>query len=621
MYRILFRRGGIIVLKTPKGDSKVKRKLFLFLMTTFFIFGGILRGEGGNLPQIPVSTEKNGSEPQPTQILKQISPTSPNYPLAQVLVKKIGAISHPQLPRWREPKNRKEYTSRLMELIGWEKKIETLPTTIGELKRKIAVLSSQNDPLSQLQKIYYTKLLENNLTYLNLLKDELPRRERELYSLLSTIDFDLSKIQREIVKIRGEISKITQQIVRQKVDIQKWELLGDPEKLADARKKLEESQRRERELYTTLLQRQLEIWSSLLKKGEKRSLEFDDKVVATAQKIGVEVPVKKILLQFEKWQFGKKVLLYQTKEEVGALWENVKKILNFPLFQISNTTITPITIFLFFVILIAGYMVGRYYKKFIFKTKERYKFSHSTATLLANMGYYTILGLTFLVSLKTIGLDLSSLAIVAGALSVGIGFGLQTIVSNFISGIILMFERTIKVGDYIEIDQNTRGEVVDISMRSTILRTNDNINLIIPNQSFIQNNVINWTMGDDIVRFRIPFGVAYGTPIEKVEEVVLGALEECNIPYIHSHPHLNVTPRVVFLEMGESSLNFELMIWVKGEHARTPRTTRSRFLKLIYTALNRAGIVIPYPQQDLHIVESTTIPIKIVNGDGKKEKG
>jgi small-conductance mechanosensitive channel len=227
------------------------------------------------------------------------------------------------------------------------------------------------------------------------------------------------------------------------------------------------------------------------------------------------------------------------------------------------------------------------------------------------MGYYTILVISFLTALKVVGLDLSSLAIIAGALSVGIGFGLQNIVSNFISGIILMFERSIKVGDYIEIDQNIRGEVVDISMRSTIIRTNDNINLIIPNQSFIQNNVINWTLGDDIVRFRVPFGVAYGTDIDRVERVVLEALANSDLPYVKSHPSLDVTPYVVFTEMADSSLNFELFVWVKGEDARRPTRTRSRFLKLIYEALNRAQITIPFPQQDLYIKEVPPIELKL----------
>jgi small-conductance mechanosensitive channel len=175
-----------------------------------------------------------------------------------------------------------------------------------------------------------------------------------------------------------------------------------------------------------------------------------------------------------------------------------------------------------------------------------------------------------------------------------------------------MFEKTIKVGDYIEINNETRGEVIDISMRSTIIRTNDNINLIIPNQSFIQNNVINWTLGDDIVRFRVPFGVAYGSDIDKVENVVLGALHNSDLPYV-KNKNGDYEIYVVFMEMADSSLNFELFVWVKGEYARRPRRTRSEFLKVIYNALNKAGITIPFPQTDLHIVDSVPIEVNIKN--------
>jgi small-conductance mechanosensitive channel len=118
-------------------------------------------------------------------------------------------------------------------------------------------------------------------------------------------------------------------------------------------------------------------------------------------------------------------------------------------------------------------------------------------------------------------------------------------------------------------------------------------------------------LGDDIVRFRVPFGVAYGSDIDKVERVILDALKNSNVHYIKKHPTLDVTPQVTFIEMGDSSLNFELMVWVKGKYARMPRRTRSEFLKMIYKALNKAGIEIPFPQQDLHIKDSVPFEIKI----------
>ncbi len=290
--------------------------------------------------------------------------------------------------------------------------------------------------------------------------------------------------------------------------------------------------------------------------------------------------------------------------------QEIIKIFSYPLVRIGDTTVTPSNIFIFIIIISVGLLVSKVYKSSVFKLNKKYNINHSTITILANLGYYIILILFLLFALRSVGLDLSSFAVIAGALSVGIGFGLQNIVSNFISGIILMFEKSIKIGDYIQIDEDTRGEVVDISMRSTIIKTNDNINLIIPNQSFIQNNVINWTLGDDIVRFRVPFGVAYGNDIDKVEKVVLKALEESDISYVKRDGDMYDT-RVVFEEMADSSLNFELFVWVKGEDARKPRRTKSIFLKMIYKALNESSITIPFPQQDIYLKSAVPLNVNI----------
>jgi small-conductance mechanosensitive channel len=511
-----------------------------------------------------------------------------------------------------------QFIQQFRKLVQYRAQLKGLPAEIGELERRIQILAQKGDPLSQLQQLYYTRLKKVKEESLSQLKLWLPQLERELYSALPKIEFHPAEARKKEKELLTKIGKLKKRIEEGQIALQKWQLLGNQQRIEEVQQRLKGLQQQLKGVYSSLLNRELVVWGDLLKRGDREIFKLDSNLTQLAQQIGLQKPLEQELGRLEKLRFGEKLLLYQTKKEVELLLEKISTILNYPLIKIGDSSITPIRLLLFLIILLTGYLIGRYYKKGILKAKERYRLSHSTATLLANLGYYTILAVTFLISLKSIGLDLSSLAIVAGALSVGIGFGLQTIISNFISGIILMFERTIKVGDYIQIDENTRGEVVDISMRSTIIRTNDNINLIIPNQSFIQNNVINWTMGDDIVRFRVPFGVAYGTDPDQVEEVVLGALKECDLPYITSHPTLNVEPQVLFLEMADSSLNFELVVWVKGEYARTPRRTTSRFLKMIYNALNRAGISIPFPQQDLHIVDSVPIQVELLTPSTKR---
>jgi len=251
-------------------------------------------------------------------------------------------------------------------------------------------------------------------------------------------------------------------------------------------------------------------------------------------------------------------------------------------------------------IFIIGFFISKGYKSYIKSLSRRSKtITNSTKTLLSNLGHYIIFLITFFIVLKVLGIDLSSIALVAGALSVGIGFGLQNIISNFVSGIILMLERSVKIGDYIQISEDLRGTVVDIKMRSITINTNSNIDVIVPNQDLIQNKVVNWTMNDKIRRFEIPFGVAYGSDPKKVISVVLEAVQKSNFQDIYISK--DRFTRVVMVGMGDSSVDFELFVWIKGNEIFYPKRTMSRFLILIYNALNENGIEIPFPQRDIHI--------------------
>lgn len=200
----------------------------------------------------------------------------------------------------------------------------------------------------------------------------------------------------------------------------------------------------------------------------------------------------------------------------------VQKALEYSFFTIDGKSITLLYLLKISLIIFIGFSVAWIYKNKIIKSQAiAQKVSVATRTLLGSLGYYFIIFITFVTALNTAGLNLSSLAVVAGALSVGIGFGLQNIVSNFISGIILMFEKSITVGDYVELISGVRGTVREIRLRATIVTTNEQIDVIVPNSEFIQNSVTNLTLNNEIIRLRIPFGVAYGTTVEAVERAVL----------------------------------------------------------------------------------------------------
>jgi len=213
----------------------------------------------------------------------------------------------------------------------------------------------------------------------------------------------------------------------------------------------------------------------------------------------------------------------------------------------------------------------------------------NTVSMLVNYG---ILAIGFFVAISVAGIDLSRFAIVAGALGVGIGFGLQNVVNNFVSGLILMFERPIQVGDTIEVGVLV-GHVLRIGFRSSTVRTYDGAEVIVPNGNLISSEVVNWTLSDRTRRLDIPVGVAYGSDPQKVLDVLTAT----------AHAHKDIlsypAPSIIFKGFGESSLDFSVRVWIK-DFEELYRVS-SELSVNIYAALNEAGFEIPCPQRDLHL--------------------
>jgi small-conductance mechanosensitive channel len=193
------------------------------------------------------------------------------------------------------------------------------------------------------------------------------------------------------------------------------------------------------------------------------------------------------------------------------------------------------------------------------------------------------------------GFNLSTLSIMLGAVSLGVGFGLRNIADNFMSGIILLMERPIKVGDRIQIEE-LQGEVIEIRARSTTVRTNDNIDIIVPNSEFVSARVTNLSHNDNIIRFRVPVGVHYKSDAHEVETALLAAAKQC--PDVLAQPEAQVR----FMGFGDSSLDFELRVWSESLHNR-PNKLRSQVNYRIWEQFKTRGIEIPYPQRDLYIKE------------------
>ena len=269
------------------------------------------------------------------------------------------------------------------------------------------------------------------------------------------------------------------------------------------------------------------------------------------------------------------------------------------LFSVGDAPVTGGDILRILLIMIVAMFLSRLIRHAI----RRVGLSESSGTqaslyTVSRLTHYVIIILALFIALSSIGLNFGNLALVAGALSVGIGFGLQSIVNNFVSGLIILFEHSLRVGDYIELDTGLTGTVKAINVRSTLINTNDNIDIVVPNSEFVTTRLTNWTLGERTLRVRIPFGVAYGSDKELVKQAALEAAEE--VPYTLSNTKTRETD-VRLVEFGDNSLDFQLLVWVNRQGARSPTKTRSAYLWALESKLSEYGIQIPFPQRDLHL--------------------
>ena len=261
---------------------------------------------------------------------------------------------------------------------------------------------------------------------------------------------------------------------------------------------------------------------------------------------------------------------------------------------LPGVSLSLFQIFLLIALLIAVFWISSRTKHFLFnrfltKSGLDRALQYAISQIVSNV----VLIVGIVIVLENTGIHLGALAVFAGAVGVGVGFGLQNITSNFISGLVILAERPITIGDRIEV-AGIAGQVQQIRARSTVILTNDNIAMIVPNTKFIDSPVTNWTYGDPRVRFRVPVGVAYGTDVNKVCEALITAARE------HPATLSDPAPNVYLEKFGESSIDFELVVWSR-EMSYRPRRFKSDLNFLIDKHLRAAGIKIPYPQRDLHI--------------------
>lgn len=233
------------------------------------------------------------------------------------------------------------------------------------------------------------------------------------------------------------------------------------------------------------------------------------------------------------------------------------------------------------------------------KIKNLQKVNAGNRALLAKVFQIMVYFITFFVALDVLGIDLTALAVVGGALGIGVGFGLQKIASNFISGLILLLEKSMKEGDMIELDDGTAGFVKRTHARYTLIETFEGRELMVPNEDFIVSRISNWTLNNMLGRVEISIGVAYGTDLQKAHDLILEAAKE--------HPRCVPTPpaECFLVDFGESAVNFQLFFWVDDVALGRTRP-QSDVLFSLWRKFEENNIKIPFPQRDVHLINAPT---------------
>ena len=277
----------------------------------------------------------------------------------------------------------------------------------------------------------------------------------------------------------------------------------------------------------------------------------------------------------------------------AATWANIS------LFTIGDTPVTALGLLRIAVILTLAWSLSYWIRRMLERLGSRSDPSNLAAFYtIGRLSHYLIILFGFLIGLTSIGMDFSNFALVAGALAIGIGFGLQAIVNNFISGLILLFERSLKVGDFVELSNGVAGEVKTINVRSTQIKTNENIDIVVPNSEFMNSNVINWTLQEPYRRVHYPFRIAFKMDKDLVRRAGLEAAE--NVSHTLSGiPGKN--PQVWLVGFGDNGYIFELVVWLTPSAVKRPQAVRAAYYWELETALKKYKIEVPIPQRDVYL--------------------
>jgi small-conductance mechanosensitive channel len=278
--------------------------------------------------------------------------------------------------------------------------------------------------------------------------------------------------------------------------------------------------------------------------------------------------------------------------------EDFEKLSTLTLANIGGARVTLGGLVTSVLVIVIAFVVARGVDHALDRLRARSKHGGPSLYIVQKLLTYGVILAGLLVGLSTLGLNFTSLAVFAGAIGVGVGLGLQGVVKEFVSGLVLIFDRAVQIGDYVELSTDMRGLVQEIGPRATRIRTNDNVDIIIPNSKLVENPLMNWTSRGQTRRIHVKFSAAYGVDKDKVRDTVLRAARE--VPFTLPDEGSRKT-QVWLTGFGDSSLNFELVVWPTLDAVKRPAAMQAAYTWAIEDALRREGIEIPYPQMDLRL--------------------
>lgn len=349
----------------------------------------------------------------------------------------------------------------------------------------------------------------------------------------------------------------------------------------------------------------------ILRHGNNRLTAVEKQAERTLEFLSALLSVKELSVRLAA-ELEQKKKGYSLAEKLQSIGSWTGRLWNFELWVIDDQGVTVKKVVTALIILIAGLIIARIViSAFIRRLLPRARLDENASAAVEKLLYYAALVFIALFTLRTVNIPLTAFTFLGGAIAIGVGFGAQNLINNFISGFIIMIERPIKIGDMIEVKESF-GTIEEIGARCTRIRTAGNVHILVPNSSFLEKEITNWTLSDQRVRAQIPVGVAYGSDTRRVAELMRKAAVE------HGKVLGTPEPFVIFDDFGDNSLVFQLFFWIRIARLMDRRIIESDVRFHIDSLFWDAGIVIAFPQRDVHL--DTTGPLRIEMAGASQEK-